>query len=98
MPKHPLLAWLDPLIKLRHSLPEGATLDDLMRENVRAGVRNVVQSSVSYQRWTGLTEDDQGGVGSRQEGVCPRMGLRSRYGPPLGSWYDAGSSVELEDR
>lgn len=47
MPEHPLSAWLDPLIKLRHSLPEGAGLDDLMRENVRAGVRNVVQSSVS---------------------------------------------------
>lgn len=47
VPEHPLLAWLDPLIKLRHSLPEGATVDDLMRENVRAGVKNVVESSVS---------------------------------------------------
>jgi carbonic anhydrase len=46
VPEHPLLAWLDPLIKLRHSLPEGATIDDLMRENVRAGVKNLVESSV----------------------------------------------------
>ncbi|KLT38473.1 carbonic anhydrase [Cutaneotrichosporon oleaginosum] len=52
VPEHPLLAWLDPLIKLRHSLPEGATLDDLMRENVRAGVKSLAASSTMTEAWS----------------------------------------------
>ncbi|BEI94598.1 uncharacterized protein CcaverHIS019_0701700 [Cutaneotrichosporon cavernicola] len=51
VPEHPLMAFLDPLIKLRHSLPADATIDDLTRENVRVGVQNLTQSSTINEAW-----------------------------------------------
>lgn len=47
-PSHDHLgAFLAPLIQLRHKLPPGATADDLVKENVRSSVKNVVDSAVS---------------------------------------------------
>jgi carbonic anhydrase len=47
LPDSPLFRFIDPLIKLGHSLPEGSNVNDLIRENVKQSVRNVVESSVS---------------------------------------------------
>ncbi|KAL1411624.1 hypothetical protein Q8F55_002588 [Vanrija albida] len=43
--------FLAPLVKLRHSLPAGATADDLVRANVREGVKNAVASETIQQAW-----------------------------------------------
>lgn len=46
-PGNSLGRFLAPLVKLRHSLPPGATADDLVKANVREGVKNAVASEVS---------------------------------------------------
>ena len=38
--------FLAPIIKLRHTLPEEATVDDLIIENVKMQVKNVAESEV----------------------------------------------------
>lgn len=40
-------AWLAPLIALRHTLPESATADDLVKANVAQSVQNIVDAAVS---------------------------------------------------
>lgn len=46
----PVMQWLAPLIQLRASMPEGS-VDDLIRENVRMGVRTVAESAVVKDAW-----------------------------------------------
>ena len=41
-----LSRFLSPLIELRHSLPEGATIDDLIIANVKKTVQTVCESEV----------------------------------------------------
>jgi len=43
----PLARFLDPVVRLRHSMPADTSLDDLITENVKANVRNVMDSNVS---------------------------------------------------
>lgn len=40
------MKFLQPLIELRRSLPEGATLDDLIKANVKKGVEEICQTEV----------------------------------------------------
>ena len=40
------MQFLDPLIRFRHSLPEGSDVNDLIRENVKDSVGNLVVSPV----------------------------------------------------
>ena len=42
-----LSRFLDPLVRLRDSLPAGHDLDTLTRENVKMSVRNVIASEVN---------------------------------------------------
>ncbi|KAJ9094090.1 hypothetical protein QFC21_006191 [Naganishia friedmannii] len=46
-----LSRFLDPLIKLRHSLPEDASIDDLIVANVRKTVKTVCESDVIQANW-----------------------------------------------
>ena len=41
------MQFLDPLIRFRHTLPEGSDVNDLIRENIKDGVGNLVVSPVS---------------------------------------------------
>jgi hypothetical protein len=41
-----LMQFLDPLIRFRHTLPEGSDVNDLIRENIKDGVGNLVVSPV----------------------------------------------------
>ncbi|KAL7421983.1 hypothetical protein Q5752_003755 [Cryptotrichosporon argae] len=50
-PSSHLSRFLTPLIKLRHSLPEGATTDDLIRENVKLSVENIAKSETMQEIW-----------------------------------------------
>lgn len=52
-----LMQFLDPLIRFRHSLPEGSDVNDLIRENVKDGVRNLVDSPVSPSHCRGSIEE-----------------------------------------
>ncbi|WRT66586.1 uncharacterized protein IL334_003545 [Kwoniella shivajii] len=47
----PLTRFLDPIIRLKHSLPEGSDVNDLIRENVKMSVRNVVDSPTIQNAW-----------------------------------------------
>ena len=49
-PHNSLTRFLDPIVNLRHNLPEGASVDDLIEQNVRLGVSNLVKSPVSAPR------------------------------------------------
>jgi len=40
------MKFLQPLIKLRHTLPEGSTLDDLIVANVKRGVDEICETEV----------------------------------------------------
>jgi hypothetical protein len=40
------MQFLDPLIRFRHTLPEGSDVNDLIRENIKDGVGNLVVSPV----------------------------------------------------
>jgi hypothetical protein len=44
---HPLSRFLDPVVRLKHIMPPGTGVDDLIKENVKANVRNVIASDVS---------------------------------------------------
>lgn len=44
--------FLTPLIKLRHTLPEGATVQDLIVANVQNSVDNLVASKAVQNAWT----------------------------------------------
>ena len=46
-PDSHLMQFLDPLIRFRHTLPEGSDVNDLIRENIKDGVGNLVVSPVS---------------------------------------------------
>jgi carbonic anhydrase len=46
-----LSRFLQPLIDLRHSLPEGSTMDDLIVENVKKGVVDVARSAIIQKQW-----------------------------------------------
>jgi carbonic anhydrase len=45
-PDSHLMQFLDPLIRFRHTLPEGSDVNDLIRENIKDGVGNLVVSPV----------------------------------------------------
>ncbi|ORX35686.1 carbonic anhydrase 2 [Kockovaella imperatae] len=47
----PLMSFLGPVIELRHSLKEGSTVDDLIAENVKMSVKNIVASPVIQSSW-----------------------------------------------
>ncbi|WVQ79929.1 hypothetical protein IAT38_002030 [Cryptococcus sp. DSM 104549] len=47
----PLVRYLDPIIRLRHSLPDGSDVNDLIRENVKMSVRNVIASPTIQEAW-----------------------------------------------
>ncbi|WVQ73932.1 hypothetical protein IAR50_003513 [Cryptococcus sp. DSM 104548] len=47
----PLVRYLDPIIRLRHSLPEGSDVNDLIRENVKINVKNVIDSPTIQEAW-----------------------------------------------
>ncbi|OCF32920.1 carbonic anhydrase [Kwoniella heveanensis BCC8398] len=47
----PLTRFLDPIIRLKHSLPEGSDVNDLIRENVKMSVRNVIASPTIQNAW-----------------------------------------------
>jgi carbonic anhydrase len=49
-PHNSLTRFLDPIVNLRHNLPDGATVDDLIEQNVRLGVSNLVKSPVGPLR------------------------------------------------
>lgn len=59
-PTTPLGRFLEPLVNLRHTLGEGATLDELVRANVKLGVKNVVNSDVSLSLQHDLGRLDRG--------------------------------------
>jgi len=44
------MQFLDPLIRFRHTLGEGSDVNDLIRENIKDGVGNLVVSPVSSGR------------------------------------------------
>lgn len=74
-----LSRFLGPLIKLRHSLPEGAVLDDLVEANVKLGVKNILASHVSVLAHRNVeclndSPDDEAGQGAGQGGVRPWLG------------------------
>ncbi|WVO18332.1 hypothetical protein L204_106047 [Cryptococcus depauperatus] len=48
----PLVRYLDPVIRLRHSLPPGSDVNDLIRENVKMGVKNVIASPTIQEAWS----------------------------------------------
>jgi carbonic anhydrase len=48
---NPLRSFLGPLIDIRHALPVDATVDDLVRENVLASVKNIVESGTMAAAW-----------------------------------------------
>ncbi|TXT07208.1 hypothetical protein VHUM_03378 [Vanrija humicola] len=50
-PGNHLGRFLAPLIALRHSLPDTATADDLVRANVAEGVKNAVASETIQTAW-----------------------------------------------
>lgn len=50
-PHNSLTRFLDPIVNLRHNLPEGASVDDLIEQNVRLGVSNLVKSPIMQQIW-----------------------------------------------
>ncbi|KAH8083009.1 carbonic anhydrase [Filobasidium floriforme] len=52
-----LARFLQPLIDLRHSLPEGASMDDLIVENVKRGVVDVAKSEVIQKQWAKAAEE-----------------------------------------
>ncbi|KAK8864604.1 hypothetical protein IAR55_001854 [Kwoniella newhampshirensis] len=47
----PLVRYLDPIIRLKHSLPAGSDVNDLIRENVKMSVRNVIASPTIQGAW-----------------------------------------------
>lgn len=81
----PLVRYLEPIIRLKHSLPEGSDVNDLIKENVKMAVKNVVNSPVSLplidEGYGSLIAnvDYSGSLGKGQEGrvpgsFCPRLG------------------------
>ena len=46
-PHNALTRFLDPVVKLRHSLPADASVNDLIVENVKGSVARLAQSEVS---------------------------------------------------
>lgn len=46
-PDSHLMQFLDPLIRFRHTLAEGSDVNDLIRENVKDSVQNLIVSPVS---------------------------------------------------
>ena len=52
-PPAPLDKWLASLRAPALSMPEGTTVDELVRENVKAQVENVVKSDVVQSHWFG---------------------------------------------
>lgn len=46
-PDSHLMQFLDPLIRFRHTLPKDSDVNDLIRENIKDGVANLVVSPVS---------------------------------------------------
>ena len=51
-PDSPLMRWLAPLVEIARAHP-GADLTTLAEENVKAGVRNLVESEVLKGAWAG---------------------------------------------
>lgn len=47
----PLTRFLDPIIRLKHSLPEGSDVNDLIIENVKLSVKNVIASPTIQDAW-----------------------------------------------
>ncbi|KAK1924208.1 carbonic anhydrase 2 [Papiliotrema laurentii] len=50
-PHNALTRFLDPLVKLRHSLPEGSSVDDLIEANVKLSVANLAKSEIMKSAW-----------------------------------------------
>lgn len=81
----PLVRYLEPIIRLKHSLPEGSDVNDLIKENVKMAVKNVVNSPVSLRLiWSDLwiliaSVDHPRSLGKGQEGRVPRS-FRPRLG------------------
>ncbi|KAI5449478.1 hypothetical protein NCC49_004623 [Naganishia albida] len=46
-----LSRFLAPLIELRHSLPEGSSIDDLIVANVKKTVKTVCESEIIQENW-----------------------------------------------
>ncbi|KAG7530538.1 hypothetical protein FFLO_04964 [Filobasidium floriforme] len=58
-PDSPLINFLQPLIKLRHSLPDRSTLDDLIVANVKRGVDEICQTEVIKKNWKATEDSDE---------------------------------------
>lgn len=55
-PHNSLTRFLDPLVKLRHGLPEGSSVDDLIEANVKLGVENLAKSDIMKAAWAEAKE------------------------------------------
>lgn len=105
--KTSLARFLQPLIDLRHSLPEGSTMDDLIVENVKRGVVDVSKSDVSLpvlcpRPVPTVTRQADNGVGTIGHsetmgqggtGRRPRAGLRAWMAEGSLDRVDQGSRV-----
>lgn len=50
-PHNALTRFLDPIVHLKHSMPKGSTVDDLIKENVRVGIENLAKSEIIQTAW-----------------------------------------------
>ena len=46
----PLMRFIDPIVRLRHAVGTGCSVDQLIEENVKRGVENVCNSPVRQKR------------------------------------------------
>jgi len=58
-PSTALQRFLQPLIELRHSLPEGSTLDDLTRANIKDGVEAIANSHAVKEDWANCKDGEE---------------------------------------
>lgn len=81
--------FLAPLIELRHSLPAGSTMTDLVKANVKRGVEEIVASKVgarSASAVAGGQRVDRTGDGRPSRTFSPTRTRRGRLSRCMGEW------------
>ncbi|KAK4688511.1 carbonic anhydrase, partial [Tremellales sp. Uapishka_1] len=76
----PLSRFLDPLVRLRHALPEESSFDDLIEENVKMSVKNAIKSDHAQPLSRPTDWDDIHPIGP----------------PPVPSRYSSDSPADYE--
>lgn len=81
----PLVRYLEPIIRLKHSLPEGSDVNDLIKENVKMAVKNVVNSPVSLRLiWSDLWITHNKCRPSRELGKRPERASSEKFSSTAG--------------